>query len=200
MNLYLIRHGETEYNKNKYYYGRDDVAINEIGIIQCEKISKILEKIDFKTVYISEMKRTQQTAQIILKNRKYKIIKDSRINERNFGVFEGKNYNKIKELYPQEWKNWCEDWKNAAPPEGESYVQFYSKIKDFMDDILKIKDDNVLIVSHGGVIRCIYCYIMNNNLDLFWKFNSKNGDISIVKYEYGNLYIDSITHISMNLT
>lgn len=195
MNLYFVRHGETEYNKSKLYYGKIDVSITQAGIIQAKKASQILKNISFNRVYVSEMKRTEQTAKIILDNKKCTMIKDSRINERNFGEFEGKSYDKIKDRFPEKWKLWCEDWKNTVPPEGESYIQFYSKVKDFMDNILKLKDDNILIVTHSGVIRSIYCYILDGNLDIFWKFASKNGDITLIKYEYENLYIDSISHV-----
>ena len=64
-----------------------------------------------------------------------------------------------------------------------------------MEHIKKLECDNILVCTHSGVIRAMYCYIMNEDIDLFWKFGSKNGDISLIKYEYGNLYIDSITHI-----
>lgn len=195
MNLYFVRHGETECNKSKLYYGNLDVSISEIGFMQAKKSSKMLENISFNRAYVSEMKRARQTAEIILDKKECSIIEDSRINERNFGAFEGKSYNEIKETYPKEWKVWCEDWKNTVPPNGESYIQFYGKIKDFMDSVLQLKDDNILIVTHSGVIKSVYCYILDNNLDFFWKFNSKNGDITLIKYEYGNIYIDSICHV-----
>jgi alpha-ribazole phosphatase len=195
MNLYFVRHGETECNKSKFYYGKMDISITQEGIVQAKKVSQILKNVNFNRVYVSEMKRTEQTAKAILDNRKCSMTKDSRINERNFGVFEGKSYDEIKKKFPEKWELWCEDWKNTVPQEGESYIQFYSKVKDFMDDILKLKDDNILIVTHSGVIRSIYCYILDNNLDFFWKFGSKNGDITLVKYEYENLYIDSISHV-----
>lgn len=195
MNLYFVRHGETEHNKNKYYYGSLDVKLTEKGILQAERATELLKDIKFDKVFVSERKRAVKTAEILLKSRQYNLTKDARINEMNFGAFEGKSYEKIQELYPKEWKTWCEDWKNASPPGGESYVEFYHRIKSFMDDIIKLDEDNVLIVTHSGVIRSIYCYVLDGNLDYFWSFGSKNGDISIVKYEYGNLYIDSITHI-----
>jgi alpha-ribazole phosphatase len=195
LNLYFVRHGETEHNKNKCYYGSIDVNITERGTLQAEKGSEKLQNIDFDKVYVSELKRTAQTANILLKDRQIDLIKDKRINETNFGVFEGKSHEKVKDLYSEEWKLWCDDWKGFAPPEGESYLQVYDRVKSFMDDILKLNEDNVLIVTHGGVIRSVYCYLLGGNLDYFWSFGSKNSDITIIKYEYGNLYIDSITHV-----
>lgn len=195
LNLYFVRHGETEHNKSGCYYGSIDVNITEEGIFQAQKGLEKLKGINFDKVYVSELKRTEQTANILLKDREFELIKDKRINEINFGEFEGKGHEEIKELYSEQWKLWCDDWKGFAPPEGESYVKFYDRVKSFMDDILKLNEDNVLIVTHSGVIRSVYCYLLGHNLDFFWNFGSKNGDITIIKYEYGNLYIDSITHV-----
>lgn len=195
MNLYFVRHGETEHNKNKCYYGCIDVSINDKGILQAKKGAERLKNINFNKVYVSELKRTAQTANILLEGKRYNLIQDKRINETNFGVFEGKDYDELKKLYPEDWKLWCSDWKNFIPPQGESYVQFYNRVKSFMDDILKLEEDNVLIVTHGGVIRSVYCYLLGENLDFFWNFGSQNCDITVIKYEYGNLYIDSIAHV-----
>lgn len=195
MNLYFVRHGETEKNKSKCYYGSLDVELTKEGILQAERARELLKDISFNKVYVSEKKRSVNTAEILLKNKQYKLITDMRINERDFGEFEGKGYEELKQLYPKEWKAWCEDWKNASPPEGESCIQVYERVKSFMDDIIKLEEDNILIVAHGGVIRSVYCYILGGNIDYFWNFGSNNGDISIIKYEYGNLYIDSITHV-----
>jgi alpha-ribazole phosphatase len=195
VNLYFVRHGETEHNKNRYYYGSADINITDNGVLQAKKGADLLKNVNFNKVYVSELKRTWQTANILLKDKQCNLIQDKRINELDFGLFEGKNHQEIKVLYPKEWKLWCGDWKGFIPPEGENYIQFYSRVKSFLDDILKLSEDNVLIVTHSGVIRSMYCYVLGNNLDFFWNFGSKNGDITIVKYEYENLYIDSITHI-----
>lgn len=192
MNLYFVRHGETEANNKKLYYGRMDINLTTQGITQAEKISGLLGNIDFDRVYVSEKKRALKTARIIIKDTSKKFIVDRRINEMDMGEFEGKSYQNIEKLYPEEWKIWCSDWKNAIPPGGESYVQFYLRVKHFMDYLITLKCENILIVTHSGVIRSVYCYVLNNNLDFFWKFSSYNGEVSLIKYEYNNLYIDSM--------
>lgn len=194
MNIYLLRHGQTESNSKKVYYGKLDVELNVKGKAQCEAISKRLKDIPFNKVYTSTMKRAIHTAEIALSAKKYEFIKDERINEMNLGEFEGKNYEENQKNYPEEWKKWTEDWKGYAPPNGESYIEFYNRIKSFIEDIINQEDENILIVTHGGVIKSIYAYILGENLDVFWKFGTKNADLTLIKYEYGNFYIDSIVH------
>lgn len=194
MNIYLLRHGETESNSKKVYYGKLNVELNDKGKVQCKAAGKRLQNIPFNKVYTSGMKRAIQTAEIALSGKKVELIKDKRINEMNLGDFEGKNYEENQSQYPEEWKKWTEDWKGYAPPKGESYVEFYTRVKNFIEDIIKLEDENILIVTHGGVIKSVYAYILGENLDLFWKFGTKNGDLTLIKYEYGNFYIDSIVH------
>ncbi|ACO84004.1 alpha-ribazole phosphatase [Clostridium botulinum] len=198
MNVYLVRHGETEHNKRKNFYGKLDVGLNEKGEKQSYKVGELLKDVKFNKIYISDRKRTRETAERILEKNKFYdkekniIYKDERINEIDFGLFEGKSYEEIGSLYPKEQEKWEKDWKNFAPPKGESAVVFYNRVENFMKHIQKEEDGNYLIVTHGGVIRMIYSYILQNNMDFYWNFASRNGDITLIKYEYGNLFIDYI--------
>ena len=195
MNIYLLRHGQTEENRKGTYYGNLDISLNAIGITQGNKAKDLFNDIKLDRVYVSDKKRTLEMAKLALGQKEIEVINDNRINETNFGDFEGKTYEEIKKLYPKECLCWQENWKEFVPPNGESYIQLCDRVKSFMEHIKKLEMDNILISSHSGVIRAIYCYVMNENMDLFWKFGCKNGDIAIIKYEYGNLYIDSIMHI-----
>lgn len=195
MNIYILRHGETDENKRNCYYGSTDSSLNEAGKMQAEAASKLLKEIEFNKVYVSDKKRTKETAEICLNLNEENLIKDSRINEVSFGIFEGKSYEDIKKEFPDEYEDWIKDWKGFSPLGGENYYRFYNRVNDFMNEVIKNKDENILIITHGGVIRAIYCYVLDGCLDLYWKFASKNGDVSIIKYEYGNLFIDSITHV-----
>lgn len=195
MNIYFLRHGQTEENSKRTYYGSLDVQLNENGIAQAEKAGEIFKNIEFNKVFISEKVRTFQTAQIALKDRDVQLIKDKRINEIDFGKFEGKTYDELCKLYPEKVKLWQENWEEFCPNEGESYKIFYKRVKEFMEDIKELQEENILIVTHGGVIRAVYSYILDENMSFYWKFASRNGDISIIKYEYGNFFIDSIVHV-----
>ena len=195
MNIYLLRHGQTEENRKGSYYGNLDISLNAVGIAQGNKAKDFFKDIKLDKVYVSDKKRTLEMGKLVLAQKEIEIHVDNRISETNFGDFEGKTYEEIQRLYPEECLDWEKDWKECVPPNGESYMQLSKRVKSFMEHIKKLEYDNVLICSHSGVIRAIYCYIMDENIDLFWKFGCKNGDISIIKYEYGNLYIDAIIHV-----
>lgn len=196
MNIYLVRHGQTEGNMKRFYYGEMDAELNQNGVLELKNLSEKLKDIEFGKIFVSDRRRTQESCRIICQNskfnRKKEYVIDDRISEMNFGVFEGKSFENIKKLYPNECENWGKDWKNFTIPQGESYRDFFIRIRSFFDYVLSLEEENILVVTHGGVIRTIYCCILDNNLDFFWKFSSKNGDISLVKYEYQNLFIEKI--------
>lgn len=191
MNIYILRHGQTEENKKKFYYGALDIELNEIGKEQGKKVGNHLKNIKFDKIFVSEKKRTLQMVREAL-GENIECIKDSRINERNFGVFEGLTYDEIKESYIEEYNEWEKEWMDFCIPSGESHKNMCIRVFSFMDDILKNNEENILITAHAGVMRAIYCYIMDKNINMFWKFGCKNADLALLKYEFGNLYIDSI--------
>lgn len=193
MKICVVRHGETELNIKKVYYGNLDPKLNDKGVYQAEKAGTVLKKICFDKCFVSGKIRAEETINIIT-NGRYNSEIDSRLNERNMGIFEGKTYEEIKKIYPLQCKLWTTSWKEYTPDGGESYLDFYNRVSLFMKEIERCKYDNVLIVTHGGVLRCMYCYVLNENPELFWKFSSENGDITLLKYEYENWYVDSITH------
>jgi len=194
MNIYLVRHGESEENIKGTFYGRTDCGLSDKGKLQAVILKDKLKNIAFDKIYCSPTKRAKETLDLICDNNNSLRICDKRLSEINFGEFEGKSYTEILKLYASECKLWEQDWISFVPPKGESYKELYNRVEEFMNDMLRENYDNVLIVTHGGVIRSIYSYVMNGNLELFWKFGCNNCDMARIKFEYGNLFIDSICH------
>lgn len=192
MKIYIIRHGESQGNVNGTYHGDEDYELSDKGIDQVKNLKKILdEKIhsqDIKRVLTSPLKRATQTAEILGFDEP--IIKEE-LKERNFGIFEGLDYAYIMKEHPQEWKSWEEDWQGYVPENGESHLMVADRVFEFMDELLKQEEDSVL-VTHAGIIRMIYCYVMDKNPDLFWKFACNNCQMGVIRYEYGNLFIENI--------
>jgi len=190
LNIYIVRHGQTEENLKGTYYGVLDCGITELGVKQAEVLGEKLENIKFDKVYCSELKRAKETLSYIYKVDD--IIEDSRLNERNFGVFEGKTYTELEEDMAEEYKSWTSDWKEYRPKGGESFRDSYLRAYSFMEYLKSESGENILVCTHGGIVKAIYTYILEGNLDLYWRFNSRNADLSIIKNQDGYFYIDSI--------
>ena len=192
MNIYIARHGQTHSNIKGEYYGRLDVSLNQEGIEQIQKLEPSLRNIVFDYVYSSNTKRTLESLEISGNHLYNKVQIDDRLSELNFGDFEGKTYQEICTLFPQYIDEWNKDWKNFCPPNGESFAAFYKRVCSFFRELLEIKADHIFIMTHSGVIKAIYCYVLQNNPDLYWNFTAHNGKINVIKYEYGNLFIDAM--------
>lgn len=151
MNIYVLRHGQTDWNKEGIILSRENIPLNETGINQAMDASQIVENLDYDLIISSPLIRTLQTAEIVNKKRNKKIIIDERLIERDAGTLSGRNgKDEIFKDY----------WNLDAHFEGlENLDELFARVSNFMDEIKeKYKDKNLLIVTHNGVCRGIKIY------------------------------------------
>lgn len=177
MNLYLVRHGQTDNNKNHIVQGVIEANLNENGINQALKLKKDIDKIDIDLLIVSPLIRTRQTADIIINNRNIKTIYDDRIIERYAGDLEGK-----KDKYYDSIKAWDYNLNTDLGYNIEKIKDLLKRAKDFLDDLKnKYSDKSILIVSHEAVIRAIHYNIVGyNDSTNFKEFEIDN--CSLFKY------------------
>ncbi len=147
--IYIVRHGQTDYNLNKIYQGQKDIELNDTGINQAHELKEKLDAMNFDVVISSPLKRAYKTAEILNKGN---ILTDTRLMERGFGKLEGLKFNdtyidvKNKQEYEKQM-------------EVESDFDFRKRVSDFWVDIKeKYKDKKVLIVTHNGFMIRSQCY------------------------------------------
>lgn len=154
MNLYIIRHGETDWNKTRRMQGRTDIPLNEFGIHLAEETAKGLRDTKFAAVYTSPLGRAVQTAQIVA-GKDAVLIKDERLTEMGFGVYEGLSTGKDTWNVPDEdFQKFFTEPEGYEPPEGgEAFGEVAARIRDFLTELAKEEayaDKNVLISTHGA--------------------------------------------------
>ena len=179
--IIFIRHGETDLNKARLYFGHMDPPLNETGRSQLENTRRLLleREGNIDAVFSSDLKRCTESMDIleIDKNIEKKLEKDLR--EINFGVFEGKTYEEIKEEFPEEVENMQKDWKNFKSKKGESLQEVMERTVRRLDEIISsYKDKKIVIVAHAGVIQTLVSYYLSGNLDNYWKFKINNGSLT----------------------
>ena len=149
--LYVIRHGQTDWNYNKITMGQKDIPLNKEGIKQAHITKKTISNYNIDLIICSPLKRAMKTAEIIKKEDQI-ILYDNRITERRLGDLEGKPYTKDNERL----------WDiniNTTDYHIETMEEFKERIYSFLKDILrKYHDKNILLVTHGGVSALINCY------------------------------------------
>ena len=175
MKVLITRHGKTDWNVQRKIQGSVDTVLNEIGIAQAEEVREKLKDTKIDLVFSSPLKRAYMTAEIIMQGRNVPIIKDERIRERCFGILEGKEKNQVKD-----WKNVA--WKLDQDVDVENIEQFrnvWARIKDFFDEITeKYKDQNVLVVFHGGVsILARYYFEKDVDVNNLYVFGLDNCEV-----------------------
>lgn len=149
MKLYVLRHATTNNNSNNLINGRNDVDINSKGIKEAGIASLILKDLKFDQIYCSPLLRAKHTMDIVNSNN-ISVVYDERITERDAGIMTNKA---VKELDLSLWYN-----PNVGVVYGgsESFKEMLNRVGMFLEDISnKHKDDTILLVTHGGVMRAI---------------------------------------------
>ena len=150
MNLYVVRHGETIWNKEHRVQGITDMPLTEKGIEDTKELIPIVRDLNIDIVISSPLKRAKDTAKILVESR-LPINTDDRIKERDWGLNEGANLDDVDKI---------DCWDvilNTKVQNIECVQDFMYRVSDFLEDIkIRYKDKNVLIVTHSAVSRVIH--------------------------------------------
>lgn len=159
--LILVRHGLSVYNDQNRFTGWKDVDLNEQGISEAEQAVSLLEEIDFDMAFTSELKRANNTLEIILKGIKQESItieKDIALNERDYGDLVGQNKAEAAEKFGDEQVQIWRRSYDIPPPGGESLKDTADRVIPYLNDkILPMVYDgkNIIVSAHGNSIRAI---------------------------------------------
>lgn len=173
--IYLVRHGETEWNKIGRMQGHTDIPLNSSGISQAHDLRKILDPIDFYAVYASDLKRALDTARILIHNKNIKIQRDKDLRERSFGMYEGKpSVETWNELRPV-----LDMYDDTHPLIANNNVETNNQMrKRVIQSLLSIAEKNkgkcILVVAHHGVMKQLLLHIGYSQPHQFPKGSIRN--------------------------
>ena len=195
LKLYIVRHGETEWNVIKRFQGQLNTPLTEKGMEKLGKTGKKLKNILFDQVYTSELERTVNSAEIILnenngyKNNKLELQKLAELNEVYFGVWQGLTYEEVFLKYPEEANNYFYNVKNynAENVEAENLKDALERFLKGINKILnRHKSGNILVVTHGTVFEMFINYVENKSIfDIDERTLMGNGDYKVFSYKDG---------------
>tara|TARA_Y100001935_G_C17232506_1_gene471188 strand:+ start:354 stop:1016 length:663 start_codon:yes stop_codon:yes gene_type:complete len=165
-NLFLIRHGQSIYNLENRFTGWKDVQLTDLGIAQATEAGKILSKITFDLCYTSNLKRAQNTLNLILEkmNQNPKVIKNEALNERDYGDLIGQNKLEAADKFGSEQVQIWRRSFDVPPPGGESLKMTAERTLPYYNDVIKPQVNtgkNIIISAHGNSIRAIVMEIFN---------------------------------------
>lgn len=184
ISILFIRHGATAGNLEKRYIGRTDETLCDIGISQALNLKKFDFHADY--LFVSPMKRTCQTAELIFPQIKYQIIEG--FAETDFGIFEGKSAAELAES--KEYRVWVDSMCLAPIPSGENVSDFKMRCcRAFMSCMKDIPDNSIVtFVVHGGVIMSILEAYAKPSCG-FYDNHIGNGEYIMCEFEAGNIKI-----------
>jgi len=178
--LILVRHGESELNRDGIFYGQLDPGLTEKGVRQAEEAKEVLKTFHYDEIYVSDLVRARDTARI-LNHRELDLTETKRLRELNFGIFEGLKYDEILSKYPEEEALWREQWQDYDYKNGESVRELQKRAVDFVEEKIDEKKD-ILVVAHWGVINCVLSHYLTGGLEGYWKFATDNCGIAVINF------------------
>ena len=181
--IYLVRHGQTDWNIEKKTQGHTDIPLNGTGKRQAEELAEKIADLKIDRIISSDLLRARETAEIINKKFKKEITLDSRIREINYGELEGVPRDTLTQDI------WDIFNTNPEKLKAENKTHIYERIKGFFEDI-ENSNDNILIVTHGGALRMMMYYAQNkeefDNDKYLKEFNNlKINNADIFEWENG---------------
>ena len=175
--LYIIRHGQTDWNVRHRLQGKTDIPLNENGRRMAGEARDKYRDIRFDICFSSPLLRAYETAQIVLEGRGVPVITDERLSEMGFGIYEGMEYGPAAADSPV---NVLFDHPEAyaAPGEGaESFADLFSRTGSFLEEValpLHRQGKAVLIAGHIAMNSSIICRLRNIPLERFWSAGTDN--------------------------
>ncbi|QSX05555.1 histidine phosphatase family protein [Sedimentibacter sp. zth1] len=201
MILYITRHGETEWNVQKRFQGQTNSELTSNGIEGARKLGEFLVGEDIDLIIASPLKRTVETADIIKKNIDIPVVYDKRLMEICAGDLEGQQFDIARKKYGTVMKE-IRSYPFVTPyPSGESIMDVYNRISQFIEDIKKkYKDKNILIVTHGVVVKCMYYYLNFGQITKWDKPSIENCSLTKFKIEDNcneKIIFNDVSHLSL---
>lgn len=184
--LIFVRHGESEFNNTKSFAGQMNPPLTQKGKKQAQRMAQWLAanyKIDY--IYSSDLTRAYQTAEGLAERLQMRITKNAQFREINGGQWQGENYDKIKEKFPDEYSVWLNDIAKAQPPKGETVEELADRI---LKETFRLKEvhkgENVVIVTHATPIRLLMTFLQKGDISMAketpWV---PNASITVVRFK-----------------
>lgn len=214
MIIYLMRHGETDWNKRGCFQGQADVPLNDYGRELARITSEALKDVNFEAAFCSPLIRAVETAEIMLEGRqaprgqnqvpkgnsisqgkhRVPLMVDERLKEFNFGAGEGCHIAGMRSDPTQPLYYLLNDPKHYVPPEGgETLEEIYKRSSSFMEErILPLEKqyETILIVAHGVMNRSIINPIAGISVENFWEIQMRNCTVSILSLKDGKFQVE----------
>jgi len=197
MKLYLIRHGETDWNKLEKCQGISDIPLNSRGISQAKELAYSLRDEKISAIYSSDLSRAITTANEVAKYHPFEVKIDERFREMDQGEFEGIEFRNLREKYGEVLKKWTEEPETLRIPGGETLGEVQERAWSGINNLKNLHNgESVLLVSHNMTIITLLCKFSKKSLLSFREFSVKESSKSVISCKNDIFEIELFNDIS----
>ncbi len=196
MKIYLVRHGETDWNLSGKAQGQSDIPLNSTGENQALSVSKYFSNINIESIYSSSVQRALKTASIISINHNTDPVINDSFLEVDFGDLDGEPLKEMRTSFPLFFKKWTSDPTSAVFPESKETLKILqSRTWKGITELVEAhsENDNIIVVSHAFAIYSILCRALGMPLKNYGRLRLLPGTISILeaKKNPGDEFVDT---------
>ncbi len=184
--LWLIRHGQTDWNLEGRYQGQSDIPLNATGLSQAEAFAASLDGQPFSALYSSDLRRAAQTAAAIARRTGLAVIPEPRLREIHQGQWQGRTLDEVRAVYNEsaQAKRWQIDPEAARAPGGESVLEVSQRMAQAADSIARAHPgQRVLVVSHGLALATLVCQAAGIPLSEVYSHIPDNTQAKIIQWK-----------------
>ena len=179
--IFLIRHGETDWNREGRFQGQMDIPLNALGRKQAEAAAKALENAAIDRVVASPLSRAADTARASASIAGLDVEIMEGLREINHGLWEGHTASEMEKLWPGMLPLWHSTPEKVTMPEGENLDDVKTRAWIALEDVIAAPGNRVAVFSHDAVIKVILCEVLGCPLSSFWRFRIANGSITLLE-------------------
>lgn len=183
--IYLVRHGQTKWNKDLIFRGRKDIPLNETGNREAEAIAHTLKNKNIDAIYTSPLKRSVQTGEPTEKIFGIKSIPIQEFIDINYGEWEGLTFSEVQNKYREQYALWENKPEKVRFPGGETLEETRERsFKGFKNIIKNNPDKSILIIPHRVINKILLCGILGIDNSYFWRIQQDTGCINVIEYTH----------------
>jgi len=179
--IYLIRHGETQANREGIFRGRGEVPLSPAGLKQAGELHAYFSGLKVERVFSSPLKRAAETAAICFPGQAIEL--QELVNNLDLGRWAGRKKKEIGQEEPKLWRRWLEEPEKMSFPGGESLAAVKARTRHFNRLLAAGCEERIAVVSHRSVLKALLAEALGLKEKWFWKFHLDNASVTVLLHE-----------------
>jgi broad specificity phosphatase PhoE len=201
--LILVRHGETEWNRNGRIQGQLDIVLSAVGREQAKRTARRLAGEAVAAVYSSDLARASETAAIIAEPHGLAVVARRELREGCFGAWQGLTVAEVRERFAADYAAVRQDPVYGRPVDGECIAEVAERVERMAEELwVAHPGETVVVVTHGGALKALVCRLLGLDLAQRWRFTVDNCSLTVFAWREGRpllLTLNDTSHLGADL-